>query len=224
MNSAVGRLPRNNNGPVVMILAFYNGLPADNTDDMVGWLQDELASVDQRLEDVRYAVFGCGHRDWKETFQKVPRLVDDVMAKAGPVRVGVLGSLDTATSTDIFSDLESWAQEHLFPELCRLYNLTEITEKNTLVQGLTVTLPQQAPRLGPRVTMHQQAFIPAVTAQRQLSSSEADSTVPAKHHVELQSKFLPEKKSKPTIRPETTFWSCLATSRPLSVGSSPDSS
>ncbi|KAJ4422997.1 hypothetical protein N0V82_002391 [Gnomoniopsis sp. IMI 355080] len=179
MDSAVEHLPGGDKGPVVMIVASYNGLPADNTEEMVKWLQE---SASQSLADVRYAVLGCGHRDWKETFQKVPRMVDELLAEAGAVRVGVLGSLDMATATDVFSDLESWAQDHLFPELCRLYHLAETTEVDALVQGLTATASDP-----PRVKMRQQDFIPAVvTAQRQLSSTEADDTVPVKHHVDLQ--------------------------------------
>jgi cytochrome P450/NADPH-cytochrome P450 reductase len=56
MDVCTGQLPKSQ--PVIIITASYEGQPPDNAARFVGWLQN----LDSKpLENVQYAVFGCGH-------------------------------------------------------------------------------------------------------------------------------------------------------------------
>lgn len=102
------------NQPVIVLTASYDGQPADDAREFVEWLEkNEMPSM---LASVRFSVFGCGHRDWPTTLFRIPQLVDTLLHKAGGRRIAKMGSTDTATS-DPIADLETWAQERLWPGL-----------------------------------------------------------------------------------------------------------
>ncbi|KAF5504655.1 Bifunctional cytochrome P450/NADPH--P450 reductase [Colletotrichum fructicola] len=111
MNDAAGSLP--SDGPVIMITASYNGLPSRDATKFVSCTQSLQAGD---LKGVRFAVFGCGHRDWPATLFKVPMALDAMLDAAGAQRLATLGTADTATC-DVFSELESWLDNHLWPAL-----------------------------------------------------------------------------------------------------------
>lgn len=100
--------------PVVVLTASYDGQPADSAREFVNWL--EKNDSPSMLADVQFSVFGCGHRDWPSTLFRIPQLVDTLLHKAGGRRIAKMGSTDTATS-DPLADLETWAQEQLWPGL-----------------------------------------------------------------------------------------------------------
>ena len=110
MNAAVGVLPKDQ--PVVVVTASYEGQPPDNADQFVAWL--ETLTAGQSLEGVQYAVFGCGHSDWKDTFHRVPKLVDDLLEKRGGKRLAERGLTDAAHG-DIFSDFDTWTDHTFWP-------------------------------------------------------------------------------------------------------------
>ena len=56
------------------------GEPADNAAYFVEWLSNLQG---EPLSNLRYAVFGCGNRDWVQTYQRIPRLVDELIGKCG---------------------------------------------------------------------------------------------------------------------------------------------
>jgi cytochrome P450/NADPH-cytochrome P450 reductase len=56
MDMCTGQLPKSQ--PVIVITAPYEGQPPDNAARFVGWLKDLDTKA---LENVQYAVFGCGH-------------------------------------------------------------------------------------------------------------------------------------------------------------------
>src|SRR5262249_15381515 len=60
LDDYVGRLPRE--GAVMIASASYNGTPPDNAVGFCDWLRGGLGA--DELAGVRYAVFGCGNRDW----------------------------------------------------------------------------------------------------------------------------------------------------------------
>lgn len=55
VDNAVGKLPKD--GPVIIVTSSYNGEPADDADGFVQWIKHESEGV---LNQVKYAVFGCG--------------------------------------------------------------------------------------------------------------------------------------------------------------------
>jgi cytochrome P450/NADPH-cytochrome P450 reductase len=70
----------------------------------VSWLQGELAP--DAFAGLRYAVFGCGNRDWAATYQSVPRFIDDALAAHGAKRVHPRGEGDARSDLD--GQFEAW--------------------------------------------------------------------------------------------------------------------
>lgn len=61
---------------------------------------------DGALNGVRYAVFGCGNRDWASTYQAVPTAVDENLARAGARRLMARGAANARG--DFFGDFDDW--------------------------------------------------------------------------------------------------------------------
>ena len=72
LDSAAGHLPTD--GAVVIVTSSYEGQPPDNARDFVSWVQTVAPGA---LDGVRYAVFGCGNKDWARTYQAIPKAVDE---------------------------------------------------------------------------------------------------------------------------------------------------
>jgi cytochrome P450 / NADPH-cytochrome P450 reductase len=58
LDAAAERYPREE--PIVIISASYEGEPPDNAAHFVEWMK-KVGS--ERIQNTRYAVFGCGHRE-----------------------------------------------------------------------------------------------------------------------------------------------------------------
>ncbi len=91
---------------MLIICASYNGAPPDNATQFVKWLDSGLPK--DALANVRYAVFGCGNKDWAATYQHVPRYIDQKLAEAGARNVFERGEGD-ARSGDLEGQFESWS-------------------------------------------------------------------------------------------------------------------
>lgn len=100
LDEYVDALPRD--GAVLIATSTYNGTPPDNAVAFHDW----LTSTRPSLEGVRYAVFGCGDRDWEATFQHLPRLLDERLAELGATRILSRGEGDA--SDDFDAQLEAW--------------------------------------------------------------------------------------------------------------------
>lgn len=96
-----GTLPRE--GVVAIVTSSYNGLPPDNAREFVAWASALPAGA---LTGVRYAVFGCGSREWSTTYQAIPMLIDQRLREAGALDVVARGEADAAR--DFFGDFELW--------------------------------------------------------------------------------------------------------------------
>ncbi|MDQ2857571.1 MAG: cytochrome P450, partial [Candidatus Eremiobacteraeota bacterium] len=83
LDDFVGALPTD--GAVLIVCASYNGAPPDNAAAFYKWLQSGVTA--NSLSGVRYAVFGCGNRNWASTYQSVPRFIDERLAAAGAQRL-----------------------------------------------------------------------------------------------------------------------------------------
>jgi cytochrome P450 / NADPH-cytochrome P450 reductase len=105
LDDYVGRLPKE--GLVVITSASYNGLPPDNAVKFCAWLQSGELKADS-LAGVKYAVFGCGNRDWAATFQAIPRLIDEKLAAFGAQRIVALGEGDAREDFD--GQFQNWYQ------------------------------------------------------------------------------------------------------------------
>ncbi len=90
-------------GTVVVVTASYNGEPPDNARRFAEWVAGVPAGT---LAGLRFAVFGCGNRDWAQTYQAVPRAMDEALARAGAEAVLPRGEADARA--DFFGDFEAW--------------------------------------------------------------------------------------------------------------------
>ncbi len=100
LDDRMGDLPHD--GAVVIVSASYNGMPPDNAVRFCDWLRGAGASA----PGVRYAVFGCGNRDWASTYQAVPTLIDTRLAEIGATRVHPRGEGDARGDFD--AQFQTW--------------------------------------------------------------------------------------------------------------------
>ena len=119
LDSAVEKVP--SDGPVVIITASFDGQfrysyviaqrvnpkpgqPADNATYFVKWLSDLQG---EPLSNLRYAVFGCGNRDWVQDYQRIPRLVDELIDNHGGQALLPRGEGD-AGGSEMFNEFDNW--------------------------------------------------------------------------------------------------------------------
>lgn len=74
------------------------------------------------LANVSYAVFGCGNRDWFQTYQHIPKLIDSVMEEHGARRLIEAGAGD-ASEADFFEAFDDWERK-LWETLSEDYKAT----------------------------------------------------------------------------------------------------
>ncbi|WP_314732904.1 cytochrome P450 [Sphingomonas sp. LC-1] len=89
--------------PLIVATASYEGRPPDNAARFVTWVE---GLPDHALDGRRYAVFGCGNRQWARTWQAIPKRVDAALAKAGAQAFHTRGEGDAAG--DLFGAFENW--------------------------------------------------------------------------------------------------------------------
>jgi cytochrome P450/NADPH-cytochrome P450 reductase len=104
LDDHAGRLP--SDGAVILLTASYEGQPPDNARQFAAWL-DTLAPG--ALAGVRYAVFGCGNRQWARTYQAVPKRFDAALEAAGATRIKPRGETDSGG--DFFGAFDEWYGE-----------------------------------------------------------------------------------------------------------------
>lgn len=92
--------------PLIVITSSYEGQPPDNAARFLAWLESSKSS----LAGVKYAVFGCGHIDWHDTFQRIPKLVDRLLEERGATRVIKMGSTDVSQG-QVLDDFGHWQDE-----------------------------------------------------------------------------------------------------------------
>jgi cytochrome P450 / NADPH-cytochrome P450 reductase len=88
----------------------HQGEPADNATKFVDWLR---SIEDNEFTGVRYGVFGCGNRDWVQTYQRIPILCDTLMEQHGGKRLVTRGEGDAGANNffEVFDEFETklWA-------------------------------------------------------------------------------------------------------------------
>ena len=111
LDAATDDLPKDQ--PVLIISASYEGEPPDNANRFITWLKD---AAPPNLDNVQYAVFGCGNRDWKETYQRIPTLIDSLLKQKKAKRIAPRGVADAANN-DVFNDYEKWEEQVFWPAI-----------------------------------------------------------------------------------------------------------
>lgn len=98
--------PQSSATNVVVVVPSYEGQPPDNARKFVAWLSEAGSSVASAVAPLSFAVFGVGHRDWKATYMRIPRLVDEALERIGGKRLLPLGAADV--SVDAFGAFDTW--------------------------------------------------------------------------------------------------------------------
>lgn len=114
LDTAVQNIPTNE--PIVIVTASYEGKPPDNAAHFHEW----ISGLNKVLDGVSFGIFGCGHRDWQATFQKIPIEIDQLLEEHGGTRICRRGFADAATS-DIFSDFDNWTESSLWPSIAEAF-------------------------------------------------------------------------------------------------------
>ncbi|KDQ16558.1 hypothetical protein BOTBODRAFT_252416 [Botryobasidium botryosum FD-172 SS1] len=118
LDSAAGRIPTD--GPVIIITASFEGLPADNAALFVEWLKGLKG---KELEGVNYTVFGCGNTEWAQTYQAIPKLCNSLLRERGAKALLERGEANAAVS-DFVDQFDAW-EGTLWKELAKVYSLKE---------------------------------------------------------------------------------------------------
>lgn len=104
LDTRVGALPKD--APVLIVTSTYNGSPPDNAEKFAAWLASALPA--DTLSGVRFAVLGCGNKQWRTTFQKFPRTVHERMQALGARSFFALGACDA--DGDFDAAAEAWCR------------------------------------------------------------------------------------------------------------------
>ena len=90
-------------GAVIIVTASYEGQPTQNAKQFMAWARTLKPG---ELTGLRYTVFGCGNRDWHQTYQAIPKEIDALLEMSGATRIKARGAADA--SGDFFGDFENW--------------------------------------------------------------------------------------------------------------------
>ncbi|WP_185984516.1 bifunctional cytochrome P450/NADPH--P450 reductase [Aureimonas mangrovi] len=115
MDEHAGSLPTS--GAIVVVTASYEGRPPDNARQFVAEIE---ALEEGALPDLRFAVFGCGNRQWARTYQAIPKRVDAALEKAGAMRIGKRGEADSGG--DFFGAFDEWYAA-FWPQMAEAFGL-----------------------------------------------------------------------------------------------------
>ncbi|CAF1239531.1 unnamed protein product [Rotaria sordida] len=163
LDSVVGAIPCDR--PVIIVTSSYEGQPCSNAKQFVAYLQSK-----PELK-INYAVFGAGHHDWVNTYQKIPIYIDETLEKVGGTRIVDRGIGDAAG--DFFGAFEAW-KDNLFQVLRKMNGLQGVISQ----EKLSIEIVNSTRSLG------QITDVGIVIENRLLV--EASELGPAKRHIEIE--------------------------------------
>ncbi|WP_270181102.1 bifunctional cytochrome P450/NADPH--P450 reductase [Alkalihalobacillus sp. CinArs1] len=171
LNDYVNELPTE--GAVLIVSASYNGNPPDNADEFVTWLDEAEQGA---FAGVQYAVFGCGDRNWANTYQRIPSLIDEELSQKGAKRITEAGFGDA--SDDFEGDFEKW-EATLWEPLADAMNieLHENIEENSAISMSFVSGVSDTP-----VARTHHAFTAIINRNVELQHTESGRST---RHIEL---------------------------------------
>ena len=86
------------------MLRSFAGEPADNATHFFEWMQNLKG---KEFESTKYAVFGCGNRDWVRTYQRIPKVIDTTLGERGAKQLLERGVGD-AQAAEFFEVFDEW--------------------------------------------------------------------------------------------------------------------
>lgn len=102
LNDFVGSLPEAD--ATVVVASSYNGQPTDDAREFLAWLLGDDAAVSGAPY---FAVLGVGDRNWADTYQAVPKRLDERLAELGARPLVPRASADT--SGDLNETVEAFS-------------------------------------------------------------------------------------------------------------------
>jgi len=185
LDDAVDDLPER--GFLFVVCASYNGQPPDNAGKFFRWLESRAGGEGENADrlvgtDLQFAVLGVGNKDWATTYQRVPRLLDDWLERAGATRLLARGEADARS--DFFGQVDDF--------LPQAWNAAAV-QFDLLDASATAAPAQTAGRY--RVDMLQQASaievrFPDMAAfeviENRALATASDAYGEAKHHLSLR--------------------------------------
>ncbi len=124
---------------------------------------------------MRYSV--CGNRSWASTYQRIPRLIDDMMQAKGASRLTPIGEGDAAD--DFESHRESW-ENRFWKETMEAFDISEISQKEDR-PSLSITFLSEATETP--LAKAYGAFEGIVLENRELQTADSPRST---RHIELQ--------------------------------------
>lgn len=131
LDEAVDNIPVDQ--PVVILACTYEGQPPDNAKIFMQWLE---STTDPNLSKASFTVFGCGHRDWVSTYQRVPNMIEKLLVEKGATLFAPRGETDVSRGT-IFDDFDAWC-DTLWKQL------SADTEDSSAASGFNVQISTNA--------------------------------------------------------------------------------
>ncbi|KAH8799804.1 cytochrome P450 [Xylogone sp. PMI_703] len=171
LDMASGNLPKSQ--PVIILTSSYEGEPPDNAVQFTSWLKNLKADD---LSGVEYGVFGCGNHDWQNTYQKVPKMCDTLLAERGAARLVPRGEGD-AGNGDVYEAFDKWQDEFLWPTLDKRSNIHSVPSTGA-GEGLDLTITTQLRTS----SLRQELYEAVVLEASRLTSPD----VSQKRHIQIQ--------------------------------------
>lgn len=175
LDACVGELPAA--GPLLIVTSTYNGNPPDNAGKFAAWLDGLAAQGGTPLHALRYAVLGCGNKQWKTTFQKFPRLVEERLRALGGEPFYPLGACDA--DGDFEAEAEAWCRG-LWPALRQHFGSGHAatagdadTAPLYTIEVVNFAGTENAAAQPSRFPLHEQAFLSTVQKNEELQTPEA---------------------------------------------------
>lgn len=103
LDAYVDQIPKDSK--VVIITASYEGQPTNDAKNFVQWLKKN-STID--LKGLAYTVFGCGNKDWANTYQAIPIFLDQRLQELGATRFFERGEADA--KADFLGNFERWEE------------------------------------------------------------------------------------------------------------------
>lgn len=117
---------------LIIVTASYEGQPTNNAKNFVKWLQEKTT---QDLSGLEYCVFGCGNKDWFNTYQAIPILIDTRLSELGAKRFFERGEADA--KANFLGDWEAW-EEALWNTLEQVLEVTNIANQEVAKLAIEV--------------------------------------------------------------------------------------
>ncbi|PHH89475.1 hypothetical protein CDD83_5995 [Cordyceps sp. RAO-2017] len=175
LDGAMKTLSEKEKKAVVIITASYEGQPPDNAAHFVEWLK---GAPKEELSQAQYAVFGVGNHEWQATYQKIPIVVDEALAKGGATRLAPRAAADV-TAGNIFDHFDDWQDKTLWPALSKSFGKSESEDSsgNGSAKELKLEMSTRA-----RSSILRQDVMTAVVRETRLLTKPGG---PRKRHLEI---------------------------------------